>query len=193
MQKLQLIVGLGNPGKEYASTRHNAGAWWLERFCAEQNLSLQPNTKFQGLVAKAMLCDTLIYCLLPTTYMNLSGSAVAKILNYYNIPPKAMLIVHDDLDLKAGTVRIKYDGGHGGHNGLKDIMAACQTKNFYRLRLGISHPQQKDLVTDYVLQAPNKADKLAIDNAITASLLELPNIIQGNIANVMAQLHNFSA
>lgn len=190
---LRLIVGLGNPGKEYAATRHNVGAWWLQTLCAAQNIDLQSTSKFHGLLAKATICDTLVYCLMPTTYMNLSGKAVVSIANYYNILPNSILIVHDDLDLPVGAIRLKLDGGHGGHNGLRDIIGAVQTKNFYRLRIGIGHPGNKDLVSDYVLQTPNKSDKLAIDAAIEESLLLLPNIINGDLAKVMQHLHNFSA
>lgn len=190
---LRLIAGLGNPGKEYAATRHNVGAWWLQQLCLQEKIELQNTSKFHGMSAKTTICDTTIYCLIPSTYMNLSGKAVSSIANYYNIPPELILVVHDDLDLPAGTVRIKSNGGHGGHNGLRDIISALQTKNFYRLRIGIGHPGNKDLVTDYVLQMPNKSDKLAIEAAINASLLELPNIIHGDLVTVMNNLHNFSA
>ena len=189
----KLIVGLGNPGKEYAATRHNVGAWWLQKLCASHQTELQCSSKFHGMLAKITISDNNLYCLLPSTYMNLSGKAVTNIANYYDITPESILIVHDDLDLPVGTVRLKNGGGHGGHNGLKDIISALQSKDFYRLRIGISHPGNRDAVTDYVLQQPSKADKLAIDAAIEESLTVLPNIIKGELPTVMNHLHNFSA
>lgn len=189
----QLIAGLGNPGKEYAATRHNAGAWWLHKLCALHNATLQQANKFHSLVATLTINGDKLYCLLPTTYMNLSGKALASIANYYAINPEAILIVHDDLDLPVGKIKLKHGGGHGGHNGLKDIIAALQSNNFYRLRLGIGHPGNKAAVTNYVLQPPNNLEKLAINAAIEESLTLLPKLLNGNVAMVMEQLHNFSA
>jgi PTH1 family peptidyl-tRNA hydrolase len=189
----KLIAGLGNPGKEYAATRHNAGAWWLQKLCALYHAELQPNSKFHGMLAKITINDNNLYCLLPLTYMNLSGKAISSIAHYYDINPESILIVHDDLDLPVGTIRLKNGGGHGGHNGLKDIVSALQSKDFYRLRIGISHPGHKDAVTDYVLQQPSKADKLAIDAVIEESLKIFPKIIQGELIAAMNHLHNFSA
>jgi PTH1 family peptidyl-tRNA hydrolase len=125
--------------------------------------------------------------------MNLSGKAIASIANYYDLSPESILVVHDDLDLPPGMVRLKHGGGHGGHNGLKDIISALQSKDFYRLRLGIGHPGNKDAVTNYVTQQPSKSDKIAIDAAIVASLNVLPKIIQGELTAAINCLHSFSA
>jgi PTH1 family peptidyl-tRNA hydrolase len=189
----KLIAGLGNPGKEYATTRHNAGAWWLQKLCDSQQIELQPNNKFHGLYAKIAIDNCCLYCLMPLTYMNLSGKAIASIANYYDLSPESILVVHDDLDLPPGMVRLKHGGGHGGHNGLKDIISALQSKDFYRLRLGIGHPGNKDAVTNYVTQQPSKSDKIAIDAAIVASLNVLPKIIQGELTAAINCLHSFSA
>ena len=190
MAKLELIIGLGNPGSAYASTRHNAGAWWVDALCAEYKIKLKTNNKFKGMIAKEEIQDTLVYIFKPTSFMNLMGSAVIKIINYYNIPTESILIAHDDLDLEPGTIRIKNGGGHGGHNGLKDIITALNTKDFHRIRIGIGHPGDKDLVSDYVLHNPNKSDQKLMQQAIDKSMLELPNILHGKWQLVMNHLHD---
>ena len=186
---LKLIVGLGNPGKQYATTRHNAGAWWLQQLCEQQNITLRAEPKFFGLTGKFALGSASVICLLPTTYMNLSGKAVASIAKYYSIAASEILVAHDELDLPAGKIRLKSGGGHGGHNGLRDLLAHLGTPDFHRLRIGINHPGHKDLVSDYVLQAPNKTEQLAIEQAIAASLSELPNIVMQQFALAMNKLH----
>ena len=125
---IKLIAGLGNPGKEYAATRHNAGAWWLQALCKEHNIVLQQSSKFHALIGKLTIADQQIHCLIPTTYMNLSGKAVASMAHYYTIAPEEILVVHDELDFAPGIVRLKLNGGHGGHNGLKDIISAIHSK-----------------------------------------------------------------
>lgn len=186
---IQLIVGLGNPGPEYATTRHNAGAWWVEQIAAENNARLKPETKFKGLTARITIAERDCWLLIPTTFMNLSGQAVKAIAQYYKIPSAAILVAHDELDFAAGTVRLKQDGGTGGHNGLRDIVANLHAADFYRLRIGIGHPGDRSQVLDYVLQSPGKEDKKLINAALMRALTLLPNLIQGEMQLVMRELH----
>lgn len=186
---IQLIVGLANPGKEYASTRHNAGAWWLQALCADQNITLQTQTKLQAVVGQGALGAHKFRGAIPMTFMNHSGQAVAKIAQYFAIPAEDILIVHDELDFAPGVIRIKSGGGHGGHNGLRDIIPQLGSDKFHRLRIGIGHPGNRDLVSDYVLGTPSKHDQKLIETAIADSLLLLPAILAGNWADVMNKLH----
>ena len=186
---IQLIVGLGNPGKEYATTRHNAGAWWLQALCDKNNITLQSQTKLQASVGQAEINGIKFRCAIPTTFMNDSGKAVAKIANYFAIPAADILIAHDELDFPPGTIRIKTGGGHGGHNGLRDIIPQVNAQNFHRLRIGIGHPGDRDQVADYVLNNPSLSDKKLIDNAIQDCLTMLPAILACEWQTVMNQLH----
>jgi PTH1 family peptidyl-tRNA hydrolase len=186
---IQLIVGLGNPGKEYASTRHNAGAWWVQALCEQHNITLQAQTKLQASVGQAEINGLKLRCAIPTTYMNHSGQAVAKIANYFAIPAGDILIVHDELDFAPGIIRVKTGGGHGGHNGLRDIIPQLNAQNFHRLRIGIGHPGDRDQVSDYVLNNPSISDKKIIDNAIQDSLALLPAILACEWQTVMNKLH----
>lgn len=186
---IQLIVGLANPGKEYASTRHNAGAWWVQQICAQDHITLQAQTKLQAMVGDGNLQGAKFRCAIPTTYMNHSGTAVAKIAQFFKIPAENILIVHDELDFPPGVIRIKFGGGHGGHNGLRDIIPQLGTDKFHRLRIGIGHPGNKDQVADYVLNNPSKHDQQLITQAIDQSLTLLPNILAGDWQAVMNQLH----
>ena len=186
---IQLIVGLGNPGKEYAPTRHNAGAWWVQAVCEQNNISLQTQAKFSASIADATINGKRVKLAIPTTYMNLSGQPVAKIANYFAIPASDILIAHDELDFAPGTIRVKTGGGHGGHNGLRDIIPQLIAQNFHRLRIGIGHPGDRDKVADYVLGTPSKSDKQLIDNAIQDSLSYLPDILAGEWQKVMNGLH----
>lgn len=194
MTQVKLLVGLCNPGAKYAVTRHNAGAWWLEKICQNYQVTLTVEKKFSGLTAKIATADTEhpIYCLLPTTYMNLSGQAVSQCAQYYKIKPEEILVIHDDLDLPAGTIRLKQGGGNQGHNGLRDIVDALGSGNFNRLRIGIGHPGDKNAVLDYVLAAPSKAEKQQIDSAIENSMAVLVDIIIGNWQHAMHKLHSKS-
>lgn len=167
---IQLIVGLANPGKEYATTRHNAGAWWVQALCDAHYISLQTQSKLQASVGETIVDGHKLRCAIPTTYMNHSGQALAKIANYFAVPADNILVVHDELDFPAGVIRIKNGGGHGGHNGLRDIIPQLGTDKFHRLRIGIGHPGDRNLVSDYVLANPSRSDKKLIDNAIAASL-----------------------
>lgn len=186
---MKLIVGLGNPGKEYATTRHNAGAQWVSRLAAELSVTLKTEARFHGQCARIGQGDDELWLLNPQTYMNASGKAVAAICHFYKIPPEQMLVIHDDLDLPPGASRLKLGGGLGGHNGLKDIAAHLASKDFWRLRIGIGHPGDKNVVADYVLQSPRKEETPLIDEAIRRSLAVWPLIVQGNCQAAMLKLH----
>lgn len=189
-QAIKLIVGLCNPGSQYQYTRHNAGAWLVQGVAAKFNSTLTSNLKFFGLHAKVNLQGFNLHLLLPTTYMNESGRAVAAIANYYKIAAAEILVVHDDLDLEVGQVRLKLGGGHGGHNGLRDLDKALATKQYHRLRLGISHPMDKDLVSNYVLSAPSKLEMEKINSAIDSATVVLDDILAGNFEAAKRYLHS---
>lgn len=190
MSCISLIVGLGNPGAEYQSTRHNAGAWLVERLAACRNLTFQTEKKFFGLGARIDIDGIDVRLLLPTTYMNRSGQSVAAMASYFQIPADEILIVHDELDLDAGIARFKQGGGPGGHNGVKDIIAYLGGDNsFNRLRIGIGHPGDKDRVLGHVLKKANGEDQKLIDGAIDAALDALPLAVRGDFQKAMSQLH----
>lgn len=189
LSSIQLIVGLANPGKEYADTRHNAGAWFVEDIARSAHASLRLEAKYHGLHSLAKIDDQPCHLLIPTTFMNLSGQAVRACMSYHKIAAGSILVAHDDIDLPVGTIKLKYDGGDGGHNGLKDIIRHLNTKQFYRLRIGIGHPGQSKEVEDYVLSPPSKADRQKIDDALIAAHAVLPLILQGEMAKAMQQLH----
>jgi peptidyl-tRNA hydrolase, PTH1 family len=189
---MKLIVGLGNPGAQYAATRHNAGAWWIARLADELRVTLRAEARFQGLCAHVRQDDAELWLLSPHTYMNASGRSVGALCQFYKIPPEQVLVIHDELDLPPGTARLKLDGGLGGHNGLKDIAARLGTKNFWRLRIGIGHPGDKNAVVNYVLQPPRKEEALLIDEAMQRSLEVWPLIAKGNCEAAMLKLHTRS-
>lgn len=190
---MKLIVGLGNPGRKYEATRHNAGFWWVERLARTSNAALRREAGFHGDTAKLTLPGGDIWLLKPNTYMNESGRAVAAFTGFYRIAEEDLLVVHDELDLPPGTVRLKKGGGTSGHNGLNDIAAKLGTKEFWRLRLGIGHPRnsaatEQDVV-DYVLHRPSAADRAAIDEAIARSLDVWPLIAAHDMQSAMLKLH----
>lgn len=186
---MKLIVGLGNPGREYAATRHNAGAWWVTRLADQLGVTLKADAKFHGLCARIGTGDSESWLLNPQTYMNASGRAVTALCRFYRIQPEQMLVVHDELDLPPGVSRLKLDGGLGGHNGLKDIVAHLGTREFWRLRIGIGHPGEKHAVVNYVLQPPRKEEAVLIEAAINDSLEVWPLIAEGNYQAAMMKLH----
>ena len=192
MSAIQLIVGLGNPGREYEDTRHNAGAWFVERLAREQRCALQNESKFHGLTGRLQLASQDIRLLVPTTFMNLSGQAVAALATFYKIPVNAILIAHDELDLAPGQVRVK-QGGSGGGNGVRDIIEKLGQNSFHRLRIGIGHPGSADKVVGYVLSKPTSDERISIDAAIDAALKILPLAVSGQWSRAMNQLHTFSA
>jgi peptidyl-tRNA hydrolase, PTH1 family len=186
---IQLIVGLGNPGQQYTNTRHNAGADFVYDFANRHDGTFKEAAKFKSLYTKIQIGARDCHLAIPLTYMNHSGQAVQAIAAFYKIPVKAILVVHDELDLPAGVVRLKQGGGHGGHNGIRDIITLLGERDFLRLRIGISHPGQNRNVVDYVLKRPSKEDA---DNIATAEIkaLEIMNdLLKGNIQNAIQILH----
>lgn len=186
---IQLLVGLGNPGNEYAETRHNVGAWLVSAFAEQHNVTLQVEKKFSGLCGTVVIKGIECKLLLPLTYMNLSGQAVHVMANYYKIPLNAILVAHDELDFNPGVVRLKCGGGHGGHKGLQDIIRRFGSSDFYRLRIGIGHPGHKDLVANYVLSRPSCSDRDRIMLSTDKVLTVMPEIIQGKMDVAMQTLH----
>lgn len=189
---IRLIVGLGNPGAEYEQTRHNAGAWLVERLARQEGISLSPDKKFFGLSGKGRIAGQECFLLLPTTFMNRSGQSVAALANFYKIKPNEILVAHDELDMPAGVAKFKISGGHGGQNGLRDIIAQLgNQKDFHRLRVGIGHPGDKSLVTGHVLGRASKAEQQSIDHVIDEAICVLPDAISGDLAKAMNRLHSF--
>jgi PTH1 family peptidyl-tRNA hydrolase len=194
MTPLRLIVGIGNPGSEYRATRHNAGAWFVERLAQAVGASLAMQAKFQALVASVRANDGIDRRLaLPQTFVNRSGQAVSALARFYRIAPEEILIAHDELDLKPGAVKLKEGGGSAGHNGLKDIAASLGTPAFWRLRIGIGHPREGALseqeVADYVLRRPRLEEQQAIDDAIVRALAIWPSLEVGDTERAMHLLH----
>ncbi|EXJ10183.1 MULTISPECIES: aminoacyl-tRNA hydrolase [Nitrincola] len=189
---IALIVGLGNPGTQYAHTRHNAGADLVEQLAAHLNSPLKPEPRFHGFTTKVNLNNLSVHLLIPSTFMNLSGQSVAALANFYKIQANQILVAHDELDLQPGTARLKFSGGHGGHNGLRDIISRLgNTKDFYRLRIGIGHPGHASQVSGYVLTKAPKAEQLQTQAAIDEALRFLPLAVSGEWQRAMNQLHSF--
>lgn len=190
---MKLVVGLGNPGRKYEATRHNAGFWWIERLARAVHGEFRHEARFHGDVAKVATPGGELWLLKPATFMNQSGRAVAALAGFYKLAPGQLLIVHDELDLPPGTVRLKNGGGTGGHNGLNDIAAQLGTKDFWRLRIGIGHPRNQTAteqeVLDYVLHKPGAADHAAIDDAISRGLEVWPLISEDKLEAAMLRLH----
>jgi len=186
---VDIIVGLGNPGTEYANTRHNAGFWFVDEVARKFGGSFKSEKKFQGDVARSTIDGRDIWLLKPDTYMNLSGQAVLALMQFYKIKLQNILVVHDDLDLPVGDVRLKEGGGHGGHNGLRDIISRCGGNGFQRIRLGIGHPGNKSKVTGHVLKNASSDDQIAIENAIDRAISVLDQIVNGETAKAMQTLH----
>lgn len=181
----RLVVGLGNPGAEYEDNRHNLGFWFVDRLARDLKVSLAPQGKFFGHVGR--LDD--LWLLKPSTFMNRSGQALVALARFYKIMPDEILVVHDELDLQPGVIRLKQGGGNGGHNGLKDIQAHLTTPDFWRLRLGIGHPGERNEVVNYVLKAPRREEQELIDQAIDRCLLAWPKLGAGDYEAAQRQLH----
>lgn len=190
---IRLVVGLGNPGEKYARTRHNAGFWFVEELARRHGGQFRAEPKHQGELARVRVngpagTSAELWLFKPTTYMNKSGGAIASLSHFYKLPIAATLVAHDELDLPPGVARLKWAGGHGGHNGLRDSIAAVGA-DFWRLRLGIGHPGHKDQVLDYVLQRASAADEQCINEAILKSADLLPVLLFEGAEKAMNRLH----
>ena len=183
------MVGLGNPGSQYAETRHNAGVWFIDAIAERYGGPWQQEKKFHGRLSKFHYEDFEGRLLVPSTFMNHSGQAVKAVSRYFHLKPKEILVIHDDLDLPPGTIRFKSGGGHGGHNGLRDIEHHLGTRDFLRLRLGIGHPGRQGDVTNFVLHPPSLHDRSRIESAIDEGFSVLDLLLSGQWQMVMNQLH----
>ncbi len=187
---IELIVGLGNPGADYHRTRHNAGQDFVIEIARQCGETLSPDKKFFGHVAKVSIDNRPVHLLIPSTFMNRSGQAVAALANFYKIEPEAILIAHDELDMEPGVVRLKLGGGHGGHNGLRDSISALgNNRNFGRLRVGIGHPGDAKQVSNYVLKKAPAVEFNLTEDAIYAATKVLPYLVKGDWNNAMKELH----
>ncbi|MCO6503907.1 MAG: aminoacyl-tRNA hydrolase [Snodgrassella sp.] len=190
MSRIKLIVGLGNPGGEYEHTRHNIGFDFIDELTYCLKLTLKPEKKFFGQIAKTTLPEGDLWLLKPSTYMNKSGTSVQALANFYKIKPNEILVVHDELDIPCGQVKFKKGGGNGGHNGLKDIQSWLGSADFYRLRIGIGHPGDRNLVVHYVLQKPTTQEKNLIELVINKSLSVMPKLFTSEFNVVQQLLHS---
>ena len=193
MAELRRIVGLGNPGPEHANTRHNAGFRFVDALAAQAGARFGLESKLFGETAKADIGGRTVWLLKPATFMNLSGKSVAAALRYWKIEPEEALLAHDELDLAPGAARLKFDGGHGGQNGLRDTIQHLGHGRFHRLRIGIGHPGHKDRVTGWVLGRPGKDDAVLIDRAIDDALAVMPLVAAGDVNEAMKRLHTAKA
>jgi PTH1 family peptidyl-tRNA hydrolase len=189
---IQLVVGLGNPGPEYTKTRHNAGVWFVEELASRYNISLRPEKKYFGLYGKGLIGNAFVHLLVPTTFMNRSGQSVAPLANFFRIPLENILVAHDELDMEPGVCKIKKGGGHGGHNGLRDIISSmANNKEFYRLRIGIGHPGHRDRVTGHVLGKAPAIDQEKIDQAIDEASRCIDIWQTDDLKKAQNRLHSF--
>ncbi|HLU76924.1 MAG TPA: aminoacyl-tRNA hydrolase [Burkholderiales bacterium] len=186
---IRLIVGLGNPGREHERDRHNVGFWFIERLADKLRVTLSKDAKYHAFVTRVARPGGDVWLMMPQTYMNLSGKAVGALARFYKIAPEEILIVHDELDFPPGTVKLKRGGGAGGHNGLRDIEAQLGSQATWRLRVGIGHPGDKNVVPDYVLKAPPPADREAIDQALDRCLEISDLLLAGDMSAAMLKLH----
>ena len=182
---IKLIVGLCNPGAAYQYTRHNAGGWFVEALAKQDNAVFKADKKMQGGLAELNVQNLTCKLLLPLTFMNHSGFPVRAVCQFYRIEPHELLVVHDELDLPTGRIKLKTGGGHGGHNGLRDIISQTGSTDFHRLRVGIGHPGHKELVLDYVLGKPSQHDRELIFDAIVRGVTAIPTVLTGNMAAAM--------
>ncbi len=191
---INLIVGLGNPGAQYEATRHNAGFEYVDALARECGANWKLETKYQAEICKVSLAGQTIWLMKPMTYMNRSGQSVGAFAQFFKIPPEQILVAHDELDLPPGVARFKLGGGHGGHNGLRDIIARlANNRNFYRLRLGIGHPGSAAEVVNYVLSKAHPDDRIRLDRAIEAAIDHTPRVVVGEWQKAMNLLHQFKA
>ena len=187
---LKVIVGLGNPGAKYTETRHNAGFWFVEEVARKYAGTFRSEKKFFGDVAKIAVEGKEFWLLKPETFMNRSGQSVKALMSFYRIDADQLLVAHDEIDLPPGTAKLKTGGGHGGHNGLRDIINQLGTKDFHRLRIGVGHPGSKDQVVDFVLHNPSRAERDLIDRDIDDAVSVLPELASGALEQAMQKLHS---
>jgi PTH1 family peptidyl-tRNA hydrolase len=191
---IRLIVGLANPGQEYSRTRHNAGAWFINELAKWHNTQLREEAKYFGYTARINVAGQDVRLLVPTTFMNLSGKSVAAIAKFYQIDVTEILVVHDELDLPPGVAKFKQGGSHGGHNGLKDIISKmANSKEFFRLRIGIGHPGSKEQVTGYVLGKAQKIEQEQMDAAVDEAVRCIDILAKDGMVKAMSRLHTFKA
>ncbi|WP_394204647.1 aminoacyl-tRNA hydrolase [Shewanella waksmanii] len=194
MSNIKLIVGLANPGEKYERTRHNAGAWYVNELARTLGATLVPDSKYFGLTARVTLQGRDVRLLIPTTFMNLSGKSVAALANFFRIEPEEILVAHDELDMPPGVAKFKLGGGHGGHNGLKDIIAKlANNKGFYRLRIGIGHPGDKNLVSGFVLGKAPATEQRFIDEVVDEAVRATEILFKEDMSKAMHRLHSFKA
>ena len=186
---IKLFVGLGNPGTEYEATRHNAGFWWVDALARELKLSLVADRSYHGLLARGNVNGQTVWLLEPQTYMNLSGKSVGALARFFKIAPQDILVVHDELDVPPGQAKLKFGGGHGGHNGLRDIHAQLGTGDYWRLRLGIGHPGDKNQVADWVLKKPAPDEREAIEGCVARTLKAAPELLAGEMTKATLVVH----
>jgi len=186
---IKLFVGLGNPGTEYESTRHNVGFWWVDALARELKLSLSMDRGYHGLVARTSVHGQTIWLLEPQTFMNLSGKSVAALARFFKIAPEEILVIHDELDITPGQAKLKFGGSHAGHNGLRDIHAQLGTDDYWRLRLGIGHPGVKSEVVNWVLKKPAPEQRTAIEECIARTLKAVPALMGGEMEKATLLVH----
>ncbi|HMS27781.1 MAG TPA: aminoacyl-tRNA hydrolase [Burkholderiaceae bacterium] len=186
---IKLFVGLGNPGPDYATTRHNAGFWFIDELARLLNVSLSMDKSHFGMVARATVKGQTVWLLQPQTFMNVSGKAVASLSKFFKIAPDEILVIHDELDVPAGQAKVKFAGGHAGHNGLRDIHAKLGTGDYWRLRIGIGHPGVGKDVADWVLKKPSVDERIAIDQTIDRSIKAVPDFLAGDMEKAMLLIH----
>ena len=187
---IRLIVGLGNPGPQYAATRHNVGFWFVDGLAERNGGQFRVESKFHGMLARIHLAGSDVRLLKPTTFMNRSGQSIIAASQYFDIPPQSILVVHDELDLPVGTLRLKQGGGHGGHNGLRDTMRALGGRDFWRLRIGIDHPGDRNQVINYVLSRASKDDETRILDGLTDAEGVMDDVVSGAFQKAMHRLHS---
>ncbi len=188
--KIKLIVGLGNPGPDYEQTRHNAGFWFVDQLAHQYGGTAKLESRFHGQLCRVTAEGHDLRLLKPTTFMNRSGQAVAALANYFKFAPDEILVAHDELDIPCGSCRLKKGGGHGGHNGLRDIISALGTRDFYRLRIGIDHPGDAKKVVNYVLNRPTKSEMDAIEGSLIDANRSISDILSGELQKAMNNLHS---
>ena len=189
LQMIKLFVGLGNPGPDYESTRHNAGFWWLDAVARELKVSLVMDKAYHGLVTRVTVKGQAVWLLKPQTFMNLSGKSVAALARFFKIEPQEILVAHDELDIMPGEAKLKLGGSHAGHNGLRDIHTQLGTDDYWRLRLGVGHPGVRSEVINWVLKKPSLDHRIAIDQCIARAMTALPHLMAGDMDKAMLLIH----